>query len=361
MPPKPYICFCCPGGHKLLPGREKIAYLLDLKAKKQLQPQMSSPSASDHGSNLGNATSPSLESDIDRLTAMMAPLTLQGDTPEPVDELTARMAPLVLTDDGPEPITHADELMAHILTGGGPILVQQPSKLWSPSSQLEKPEDQVKLQDASGITFTDVQSTLLSASNEIRGSHTTPPSHCPPPNNPSTHPSNTRKTQGLTCPAASALHRRTLMGSAKVEQSINRIDTNAELLLQRMSALLLANLSSDKAATSRKHLTEIASELKNLRELLSCVKYRHEDAFKEQKVTIVEVFREIERRWTMANVILPQVEESLEPLLYSTAHHIAGCRLQLYRGTESHHVRHDYRDVSLNCAAHNGSELDGES
>ena len=109
------------------------------------------------------------------------------------------------------------------------------------------------------------------------------------------------------------------MASAKVEQSINHINTNAELLLQRMSALPLANLSSDEAATSRKHLTEIASELKNLRELLSHVKYRHEDAFKEQKVAIVEVFREIERRWTMADVILPQVEESLEPLLYSTS------------------------------------------
>ncbi|KAK0184052.1 hypothetical protein F5146DRAFT_1006939 [Armillaria mellea] len=110
------------------------------------------------------------------------------------------------------------------------------------------------------------------------------------------------------------------MQSAKVEQSINHIDTNAELLLQRMSALLLANLSSDEVATSRKHLTEIASELKNLRESLSRVKYRHEDTFKERKVTIIKVFCEIERRWTMADAILPQVEESLEPLLYSTDH-----------------------------------------
>ncbi len=251
----------------------------------------------------------------------MAPLTLRGDTPEPVDELAARMAPLVLTDDGPGPVTHADDLTACILTGGGPILMWQLSKLWSTSSQLEDPEDPVKSQDTSGITFSDVQSTLLSASNEIHTSSTTPPSHRPPPtmlNNPPTHPSKNWRTQGLTCLAASALRRPTPMPYLKAEQSINHIDTSTELLLQRMSALLLADLSSDEVASSRKQLTDIALELKNLRELLSHVKYGHEDAFKEQKVVIVKVFRKIEGRWTMADTILPPAEESSEPLLYTT-------------------------------------------
>ncbi|KAK0429943.1 hypothetical protein EV421DRAFT_1913641 [Armillaria borealis] len=108
------------------------------------------------------------------------------------------------------------------------------------------------------------------------------------------------------------------MPCLKAKQSINHIDTSTELLLQRMSALPLADLSSDEVASSRKQLTEIALELKNLRELLSRVKYGHEDAFKEQKVTIVKVFREIEGRWTMADAILPPAEESSEPLLYTT-------------------------------------------
>ncbi|KAK0458316.1 uncharacterized protein EV420DRAFT_1643200 [Desarmillaria tabescens] len=273
----------------------KLVYVIALTV-------MSSHSVSGHGLTLDNLTSPSLESNIKELTTKMAPLTLQ--------------------DDGPGPITYADDLMACILTGGGPILMQQLSKLWSASSQLEEPEDPVVSQDASGITFSDVQSTLLSASNEIHASSTTLPLHPPPTmlNNPSTHPSRNWRTQALTHPAASALCRPTPMLYVKAEQSINHIDTNTGLLLQRMCVLLLADLSSD-VASSRKQLTEIALELKNLRESLAHVRYGHEDAFKERKVTIVKVFHEIEGKQTMADAILPLAEESLEPLLY-TANYI---------------------------------------
>ncbi|PBK83343.1 hypothetical protein ARMGADRAFT_1037958 [Armillaria gallica] len=162
MPLKPYICFCHPGGHELLSGKEKISHLLELKAKKRLQQQMSLRSVFDHDSTLDNPTSPSLESDIEELTTKMVPLMLRGDTPEPVDELAARMAPLVLTDDGPEPVPHADDLTAHILTEGVPILTQQPSKLWLTSSQLEEPEDPVELQDAKqSLNHIDTSTKLL--------------------------------------------------------------------------------------------------------------------------------------------------------------------------------------------------------
>ncbi|PBK88921.1 hypothetical protein ARMGADRAFT_1033535 [Armillaria gallica] len=86
-----------------------------------------------------------------------------------------------------------------------------------------------------------------------------------------------------------------------------------------MSALLFTDLSLDEVASSRKQLTEIALELKNLRELLFHIKYGYENAFKEQKITIVKMFHKIERRWTMANAILPPAEESSESLLYTTA------------------------------------------
>ncbi|KAK0230329.1 hypothetical protein IW262DRAFT_1453228 [Armillaria fumosa] len=303
MPPKVYICQCRPGGHELLPGKEKIAHILELKAKQQ----SSLCPVSEHESVLRiPTTGSSAETDIEEPT-----LRLRGNTPEPTEELVARMAPLTLSDDAPDPSPpYADDLAARILTDGGPILIQQPSKLWSASSQLEDPEDPDTSQDAGGIPFSDVQSTLLNAVNEVHSSNTVSPLQrsSPPPTlaNTSSRSSTNWRTQTLGRPVALASCRATTTPYVKAEKIIDRIDTNTGLLFQRMCTMLLTDLSPDKVTSSRKQLKEIALELKGLRESLARVQYGHEGAFTERKVAIVKVFHEIE------------AEKSLEPVLYTT-------------------------------------------
>ncbi|KAK0496582.1 hypothetical protein EDD18DRAFT_1353377 [Armillaria luteobubalina] len=205
---------------------------------------------------------------------------------------------------------------------GGPILIQQPSKLWSASSQLEDPEDPDASQDASGIPFSDIQSTLLNAVNEVHSSSTASPLQrsSPPPTlaNTSSCSSTNWRMQTLEHPVALASHRATTTPYVKAEKIIDCIDTNTSLLFQRMCTLLLTNLSPDEVTSSRKQLKEIALELKGLRELLACVQYGHEGTFTEWKVAIIKVFREIEGRWTLVEAILPPAEKTLELVLYTT-------------------------------------------